>query len=44
MLRKQGADVILVGQIYSDALKAMYQAAEEDPNASVSTDTCESVD
>ncbi|KAN0075216.1 Tryptophan synthase beta subunit-like PLP-dependent enzyme [Tylopilus felleus] len=35
MLRKQGANVVLVGQIYSDALKAMYQAAEEDPNAVV---------
>jgi L-serine/L-threonine ammonia-lyase len=35
MLRKQGANVVLVGQIHSDALKAMYQAAEEDPNALV---------
>ncbi|KAF8559491.1 tryptophan synthase beta subunit-like PLP-dependent enzyme [Imleria badia] len=35
MLRKQGANVVLVGQIYSDALKAMYQAAEKDPNAVV---------
>ncbi|KAI9566515.1 tryptophan synthase beta subunit-like PLP-dependent enzyme, partial [Boletus coccyginus] len=35
MLRKQGANVVLVGQIYSDSLKAMYQAAEEDPNAFV---------
>ena len=35
MLRKQGANVVLVGQIYSDALKAMHQAAEKDPNASV---------
>lgn len=47
MLRKQGANVVLVGQIYSDALKAMYQAAEEDPNACVScpsTGTSKSVD
>ena len=35
MLRKQGANVVLVGQIYSDALKAMYRAAKEDPNALV---------
>ncbi|KAG9318393.1 tryptophan synthase beta subunit-like PLP-dependent enzyme [Chiua virens] len=35
MLRKQGADVVSVGQIYSEALKAMYEATKEDPNAVV---------
>jgi L-serine/L-threonine ammonia-lyase len=35
VLRKQGANVVLVGQIYSDALEAMYKAAEQDPHACV---------
>ena len=35
ILRKQGANVVPVGQIYSDALKAMNQAAKEDPDALV---------
>ncbi|KAG8217432.1 tryptophan synthase beta subunit-like PLP-dependent enzyme [Butyriboletus roseoflavus] len=35
MLQKKGANVVLVGEIYSDALKAMYQDAEEDPHAVV---------
>ncbi|KAF8448051.1 tryptophan synthase beta subunit-like PLP-dependent enzyme [Boletus edulis BED1] len=35
LLRKQGSSVVLVGQIHSDALKAMYQAVQEDPNGVV---------
>ncbi|KAF9232147.1 tryptophan synthase beta subunit-like PLP-dependent enzyme [Melanogaster broomeanus] len=35
MLRKQDAKVVLVGQIYSEALKAMCEAARGDPNAVV---------
>jgi len=35
MLRKQGANIVLVGKIYSDALEAMYRAAEQDPHAVV---------
>jgi L-serine/L-threonine ammonia-lyase len=35
MLRNQDAKVVLVGQIYSEALKAMYETARGDPNACV---------
>ncbi|KIJ69508.1 hypothetical protein HYDPIDRAFT_79658 [Hydnomerulius pinastri MD-312] len=34
-LRKQGATVVLVGQIYSESVKAMREAAQADPNAVV---------
>ncbi|KAF9228023.1 tryptophan synthase beta subunit-like PLP-dependent enzyme [Gyrodon lividus] len=35
MLRKQDTNVVLVGQTYSEALKAMCEAARGDPNAVV---------
>jgi len=35
MLRKQGANVVLAGKLYSDASKAMYQAVKEVPDAVV---------
>ncbi|KIJ17333.1 L-serine ammonia-lyase [Paxillus involutus ATCC 200175] len=35
MLRNQDAKVVLVGQIYSEALKAMHETARGDPNAVV---------
>ncbi|KAF8841174.1 tryptophan synthase beta subunit-like PLP-dependent enzyme [Paxillus ammoniavirescens] len=35
MLRNQDANVVLVGQIYSEALKAMHETARGDPNAVV---------